>query len=388
MPKLNPKYASMEDLHAFERPTRSEVDLKAIEHNFRLLKKMAAAHTELLPVIKGDAYGHGMLQVAALLDHLGVRFFGVSDVEEGMTLRLAGFKQNILLFESTLPEDAPLIIEYNLTPTICTHQLAASLNALAKKQGKKVAVHVEVDTGMGRLGVWHTEAKEFIQELLARNHYLSVQGLFTHFPSAEHDRRFTQKQIENLYNVVMALDRDGHIVPFVHAANSMGLADYRTNILNLARPGLMLYGLYPHERLIPKLNLRPALSIKSKIMFVKKISQGRSISYGRTFVAPRNMTVATIAIGYKDGYARSLSNLARVLVAGKRCAVLGRVTMDQIMIDVTRVAKVNVGQEVVLLGSQGRQSITAEELASWAKTISYEIVTNLGNRLNRSFRYA
>ena len=366
------------------RPTWAEIELKAVEHNYKELKGLAGRHVEILPVVKGDAYGHGMRKISLLLDRLGVKIFGVSDMEEAVELRENGIKKKILLFESTLPSDTPLIVKYDLTPTICTMELAVTLNRYARKAGKRIDVHVEVDTGMGRLGIWHQEAPRFIADLM-RLMNLSIKGIYTHFPVAETDRSFTQHQIRNLYRLVNVLDKKGMVIPYIHAANSMGLCGYGTRILNLARPGLMLYGLYPKSELKRKLFLRPVMSVKSTVMFVKRSAKGRSISYGRTFIAKKDMEIATLAIGYRDGYLRSLSNRSSVIIKGERCPVVGRVTMDQIMVDVSRLRTVQLGSKAVILGSQGKVSVTADELASWAGTISYEIVCNLGNRLPRVY---
>ncbi len=364
----------------------AEVNLEAFRHNLKELQKFTGRHTEFLPVIKGDAYGHGMIEVALLLDAAGVNFFGVSDVEEGVLLRKSGIKKNILLFESTLPEQSQRIADYDLTPTICTYDLAATLNRYAKVMGKKIDIHVEVDTGMGRLGIWHKEAEEFITRLVRENMNLSIKGIYTHFPAAESDRRFTRLQIKNLYNVVKRLDKKGVVVPYIHAANSMGIVGYKTKILNLARPGLMLYGLYPDDHLKKKIRLKAVLSVKSRVMFVKDVAKGRSISYGRTFIAKKNMSIATLAIGYRDGYLRALSNKSAVLIDGKRCPVVGRVTMDQIMVDVSKIKNLKAGTEAVILGSHGKSEVSAEELASLAGTINYEIVCHLGNRLPRIYK--
>ncbi|OGX24255.1 MAG: alanine racemase [Omnitrophica WOR_2 bacterium RIFCSPHIGHO2_02_FULL_48_11] len=372
--------------------TWAEIDLAAIKSNFagvhRLALKTHRARGQtlvgVLAVIKADAYGHGMPQVASLLDRSGVAFFGVSDVREGMALRRLGIKKPILLFESTLPVLAKQIVDFHLTPTVCTNEFAKSLNDYARTKGAKVDIHVKVDTGMGRLGIWHQEALAFIDGLL-NFPYLSIKGIYTHFPSADTDKSFTKKQIKQLSDLIKTLDRRGLVVPYVHAANSMGLADYPAKVLNLARAGLMLYGLYPSQKIQKKIKLRPAMTVKSRIIFLKKISRGRSISYGRTFIARKNMTVATLPIGYNDGYGRCFSNKAAVLVQGKRCRVLGRVTMDQIMIDVTKVKTVKLGDIAVILGRQGQQEISAEELSRLANTINYEIVCNLGNRLSRVY---
>ncbi len=380
----NPLYPT--DIHPLHRPTWCEVDLQAVAHNYRVLKKLAGFKTEMLPVIKGDAYGHGMLQVASILNDAGVKFFGVSDVEEGVLLRQTGFTQKILLFESTLPQDAPLIAEFDLIPTICTLELAKELNRYARSINRRIAIHVEVDTGMGRLGLWHEEAVPFISKVLKDHHCLSIEGIYTHFPVAEADPEFTRRQIQKLDEVVSQLDRLGLVVPYIHAANSMGIVKYQSKTLNLARPGLMLYGLHPNGRHVGKVRLKPVLSVKSQVMFVKRMLKGRSISYGRTFVAPRTMTIATLAIGYRDGYFRSLSNRAFVLIKGEPCPVVGRVTMDQIMVDVSHLKGVKPGIEAVIMGRQGQKEVSADDLAQWADTISYEIVTSLGSGVARIYK--
>ncbi|MBI5415910.1 MAG: alanine racemase [Candidatus Omnitrophica bacterium] len=364
--------------------TWTEIDLNAIRHNFRVLRKLAGK-AKVLTVIKADAYGHGMLPVAKVLVQEKVDFIGLSNLTEGIALRKAGIKTPVLLFETTLAEQAKDIVDYHLTPTVCTYELAAALNRYAEKRKRVVDVHVKVDTGMGRLGVWHEEALGFIKKL-NRLPNLRLQGVCTHFPSADTDRAFTQKQIQQLADLVSQLRDNGLAVPYVHAANSMGLAGYPNKILNLARPGLMLYGLYPHVRLEKKISLRPAMSVHSRIIFLKRIEKGRSISYGRTFIARRPMTVATLPVGYSDGYLRGLSGKADVLIGGRRCPVLGRVTMDQIVVDVSKVKNPRSGMPAVILGKQGKHQVCAYELAQHARTINYEIVCSLGSRLPRVYK--
>ncbi|MFA5089058.1 MAG: alanine racemase [Candidatus Omnitrophota bacterium] len=369
--------------------TWAEVDLGAIRHNFRAIKKMVRSPgrcgVQLLAVVKADAYGHGMPAVAALLEKEGVDLFGVSDVKEGIALRKKGTRKPILLFESTLPDLAEQIVRFQLIPTVSNRDIALALNRFAKSKGKKVPVHVKVDTGMGRLGVGHEQAVEFIEDLRSLP-YISVEGIYTHFPSADSDRKFTQGQIRKMQDIVQQLSKKGCRLAYVHAANSMGLSCYPTPQFNLARLGLMLYGLYPSALVRRKIQLRPALTVKSRIIFLKKIARGRSISYGRTFIARREMTVATLPIGYSDGYLRCFSNRAFVLVQGKRCPVLGRVTMDQIVIDVTKVKPVKLGMTVTVLGGEKGKSVSADDLAAWAQTINYEIVCCLGSRLPRRYK--
>lgn len=364
--------------------TYAEINLNAIRHNFRVLRKIAEK-AKILTVIKADAYGHGMLPIAKLLVQEKVDFIGLSNLNEGITLRKAGVKIPILLFETTLAEQAKDIIGYRLTPTVCTHELAAALNRYARKRKCVVDIHVKVDTGMGRLGIWHEEALGFIKKL-SRLENLRIQGICTHFPSADTDRAFTQKQIQQFSTLVGQLKRSGLNILYVHAANSMGLVGYNAQILNLARPGLMLYGLYPRPGLEKKVNLRPAMSVHSKIIFLKRIEKGRSISYGRTFIAPRPMTVATLPVGYSDGYLRGLSGKADVLVGGQRCPVLGRVTMDQIVVDVSKIKNPRLGMPAVILGKQGKSEVRAYELAQLAHTINYEIVCSLGSRQPRVYK--
>jgi alanine racemase len=338
----------------------------------------------ILPVIKADAYGHGMKEMAHELLKAGVHCFGVSDVAEGITLRQQGIKKSILLFESPLINAVPLIVDYHLTPTVCSLDLAKALNLYAQKKKKRVAIHIKIDTGMGRLGIWHQEAEEFIRRVFELRHVV-VYGIYTHFPVADTNRAFTKKQIDILYRLVTALDKKGMVIPYIHAANSMGLMGYQTHVLNFVRPGLMLYGLYPDAALKKKIPLKAVLSVRSVVIFVKAIQKGRGVSYGRTFIAQRDMKAAIIPIGYSDGYFRNLSSKASVLIQGKRCPILGRVTMDQIIVDVSHLKNIKPGEEVVVLGQQGREEISADELAQLSGTINYEIVCSLGNRLPRVY---
>jgi alanine racemase len=378
-----------------------EVDLKAIKHNLKTIRKLAdrqkfslptrpksyqgkGISVDILTVIKADAYGHGMKEVSKVLNKEKVGFFGVSDVVEGVALRDFGIKKPILLFESTLVEHAREIVNFDLMPTVCTLDFAKALNKYAKRRGKSIDIHIKIDTGMGRLGVWYEKAVDFITEVQALK-FIRIMGIFTHFPAADVDRTFTQKQIKYLHDLVIELDKKGIIIPFIHAANSLGLAGYDTQVLNLSRPGLMLYGLYPHISLKEKFSLKAAMSVKSRIIFLKDVKKKRSISYGRTFFTKKDIKVATIPIGYNDGYFRLLSNKAFVLIGGVRCPVIGQVTMDQIMIDVSQVKSPKVGDEVVILGKQKQECIVADELAKYASTINYEIICSFGNRLKKIY---
>jgi alanine racemase len=370
-----------------------EVDIKAIRRNFREIRALARRQldrrvnprVELLTVVKADAYGHGMLEAARAIEKEGGRFFAVSNLEEAVTLRLSGNSHRILLFETTLPGLAAKIIQHDLTPAVCTLAFARELDRAARKARKKVAVHIKIDTGMGRLGVWHEEASAFIKAI-AKLPNLRLEGLMTHFPVADTDRAFTGQQMSWLRDVVADLARVGISFTYLHAANSMGLGAYRNQMFNLARPGLSLYGLYPDKALRKKVRLYSAMSVKSRVLLVKTIHSGQGVSYGHTFQAKKDMPAAVIAVGYSDGYLRAVSNRAHVLINGVACPVRGRVTMDQTVVDISRAGRVRVGDEVVVLGRQGQREITADDLARWAGTINYEIVCNLGNRLPRIYK--
>jgi alanine racemase len=309
--------------------TYARIDINALRHNLNEICRLARQNTfaistrpaeekkppqiAVMTVVKADAYGHGMVPVAKVLNKQGVDIFGVSDVKEGIQLREAGIKKPIILFESTLPDFAEEIERYKLTPMVCTLELAAELNNYAAMRKKPIDVHIEIDTGMGRLGIWHEEALAFI-EAVFKLKWIRVTGLMTHFPAADTDKKFTLQQVKNMYKLVVSLDKRGMVVPYIHAANSMGLAGYETSVLNLVRPGLMLYGLYPHPRLKRTIDLKPVMSVHTRIIFTKDIAKGRSISYGRTFFTRKNMKIAVLPVGYSDGYFRQFSNKASVIL--------------------------------------------------------------------------
>lgn len=371
----------------------AEIDTKAMAYNYVQLKKLAARNMSknagIMPVIKADAYGHGMLESAKVLMEQGCTFLGVSNVEEGMALRQAGYTHAILLFESTMLEDAGLIVEHNLTPTVGSLEFAKALNEQAKNIQKPLSIHIKIDTGMGRLGIDEEDVEAFVEAIRKTYTHLVLEGIYTHFPLADSDRDFTFGQMRRFRDIVFKLENHFITFKYVHAGNSMGLGDYKSELFNLARPGLMLYGSYPSEELKDKISLKPVMSVKTKILYIKLIKKGQGISYGHTFKAKEDITIAILPVGYSNGYLRSLSNKAFVLIAGVRCPVVGRVTMDQIMVDVTPIGlsghKPRIGDEVVLIGHQRQENISVEQVAHWADTISYEILCSLGSRIKRIF---
>lgn len=363
------------------RPTWAEINLNNLSHNFRQLKKLVSPSTNILVTVKADAYGHGLVPVAKRMVKEGVDFLGVASIDEGIRLREAGIKSRILILGLVLKRDIAPLFRYGLTPTVCDRNLALALNNKARHLKKPINIHIKVDTGMGRIGVLYKYAPGFIRAI-HKLKFINVEGLFTHFPMADTDKDFTCYQIDLFDKLVNKLNKQGIKIPLVHAANSMGAIGYKKGHFTMIRPGLVIYGLYPRQDL--KIRLKPVLSLKTEIVFLKKVPEGYGVSYGHIYVTKKPTKIATLPIGYGDGYPRNLSNEAPVLIKGKRFKVSGRICMDQIMVDVGNL-KVKTGDEVVLIGPQGRNKITAEELAKLSGTIPYEIVCGLGSRIPRIY---
>lgn len=363
----------------YYRPTWAEINLDNLGYNFFQIKDRLKPQTRVLVTVKADAYGHGLIPVAKRLEASGVDFLGVASIDEGIKLREAGIKLPVLILGLILKNDILPLFEYNLTTSVCEEELSRALDRKARLLGRKLNVHIKVDTGMGRIGISHYDAHNLVKRIYNLKH-LNVEGIFTHFAFADMNQKFTFYQIDLFDKLLKRLASEHIDIPLVHAANSMGLLDYRHSHFNMVRPGLVIYGLYPKENLT--IRLKPVLSLKTKVIFIKKVPAGFGISYGHAYVTKKNTTIATLPIGYGDGYPRNLSNLAPVLIGGKRFKICGRICMDQIMVD-TGKASVKVGDEVTLIGSQGENKITAEELAKLSGTIPYEIVCGLGSRIPR-----
>jgi alanine racemase len=363
------------------RPTWAEVNLNNLAHNFYLIKKRLAPGTKVLVTVKADAYGHGLVRVAGKLVSCGVDFFGVASIDEGIALRKNKIKAPILVLGALLKEDIPPLFTYRLTPTVSSLDLAEAIDKKARALGRKMNVHVKIDTGMGRLGILYAEAGKIVEKI-SRLKYLRIEGIFTHLACADTKKDFTLYQIGVFKRLVSTLCAKGIKIRLKHTANSMGVIGYKEGHFNMVRPGLVIYGLYPGAGLAIK--LRPVLSLKTKVVFLKQVPGGYGISYGQTYITKNKTKIVILPIGYGDGYPRNLSNLAPVLIKGRRFKISGRVCMDQIMVDVGDLP-VKVGDEAVLIGSQGNKTITSEELAELAGTIPYEIVCGLGSRVPRIY---
>lgn len=389
----------------FYRPSWVEIDLNVFIHNFLAIKKKLPPGIKVLAVVKADAYGHGAIPLVRKFLQYGGDYLGVSSIEEGIILRRAGIQAPVLILGSVSPyETFPQIFEYNLTPTVASLAIIEQLNHLAKEYQSAtggLSVHLKVDTGMGRIGISPEHCGEVVKKILNSN--LFLEGIYSHLASAAFDEEYTSLQIDTLKKIKDELTREGLHIPYYHIANSAGFLRHPETwqYFNLVRPGLLLYGLLPYKGAEKDIEVKPVLSLKTRIVFLKKVPAGRKISYGGTFTTKRESWIATLPIGYADGYSRFLSNPCplspgdfgrrggEVLVKGRRVPVIGRVTMDMLMVDLTDLFStgmpVEVGEEVVLIGKQGNERITVEELAEKIGTINYEVVCGLSKRLPRIY---
>lgn len=365
-----------------------EVSFDALRNNLAWIRHRVGPRVKILAVVKADAYGHGLPQIAGALMHGGADIFGVATINEALGVRAVGAGWPVLMLGASLPAEVETAVRHNIMPTLSSLDEARRFQREAARQKMTLAVHLKVDTGMGRLGFWHEETVEPVRRIAAMPN-LRLQGIYTHFPSAEDDAVFSMEQVERFRAVVQ---RAGVRIPLRHADNSAGVLNVGAgrrrlgSLFNVVRPGLMMYGIVP-PGLPPVPSLQPTLSFKTRVTLVKRIAAGRSISYGRTFVTPQPMRVAIVGAGYGDGYSRDLSNRGEVLIRGHRCPVLGRVTMDQTIVDASGepFRDLRAGEEVVLVGRQGRDCITAVELAARAGTIPWEALTSITKRVPRVY---
>jgi alanine racemase len=378
---------------------RAEIDLKAIAHNVRELRRITHPGARLMGVVKANGYGHGAIGVARCALQNGAERLGVARIDEGIQLRAAGIKAPILIFGYTLPERTPEILEYDLTQTVYTLAFARALSRTAVSVGKKIRIHLKIDTGMGRLGLLSKNFKSHYSDeminttavdetlAIAGLNGLELEGIFTHFATADSaDKSYAENQLDLFLNYLSRVRKAGLDPEVKHAANSAALIDMPQSHLDMVRPGIAIYGLYPSAEVNKKrVSLRPAMALKTKVIHLKKVPAGFNISYGITYKTPKPTTIATVPIGYADGLNRLLSSRGQMLVHGKRVPIVGRVCMDLTMLDVGSIDNVQVGDEAVIFGRQGSESLTVDEMASSLNTINYEIVTTITARVPRVY---
>lgn len=360
-----------------------EIDLDSLRKNFRAVKEKVGQNRKILAAVKADAYGHGALEISKTLQEEGVDMLGVASVDEAIELKRGGIGCPIVILSPTTIDLAPFIVENDFRSNVSNFEYAECLSRIASRMDKKAKVHIEIDTGMGRTGIRWSEALSFVRKLLGLEG-IYLEGIFTHFASAEENSAYTEDQIEKFFNLLAQLEKYKIKIPLKHCANSAGVLNYPSSYLNMVRPGLVIYGLFPSPA--PRsLNITPIMSFKTRVVHIQRVPKGNSISYGRTFFTQRNSIIATISVGYGDGYSRKLSNKGEVIIRGKRAKIVGAVCMDLTMVDCTHIEGVQLGDEVTLIGRDGMEELTPDEIASLIDTISYEVTSSIGPRVPRIF---
>jgi len=364
------------------RPTVAEIDLKALAYNLRGIRNKVGRDVKVMAVVKANAYGHGIVEVAGYLQQRAVEYFGVANTEEGVVLREAGITAPIHVFTIPAPRQIPAFTSFGLEPTVGSEAEARSLNTQARRSGKILNVHIKVDTGMNRIGVKPRDVIKLVK-VLSGLRQLEIKGVYTHFATADRrDKSFSKQQLALFHQSLDVMRTAGVIPEVVHCAGSAGILDLPESYFSMVRPGIMMYGYYPSDDTTESVRLKPVLSLKSRVSVVKWIEPGESVSYGRRFIANRRTRIATLPVGYADGYMRLLTGQSSALIGGCVFPIVGTICMDQLMVDVGK-SDVRVGDEAVLIGRQGRKSITAWDLASKIGTIPYEICTNISSRVPR-----
>jgi alanine racemase len=367
----------------------AEIDLAALERNLRLIRASLPPHIRYVAVVKADAYGHGLQQVAGRLMHAGADLFAVANISEAAQLRELGPGWPILLLSPLLPDEARFAAEYDVAVTVSTPEEVDRLDKAGEAAGRSLSVHLKVDTGMGRLGVWHEDTAALVARIAAARH-LVLAGIFTHFASPDDDPAFTEEQ-RRRFLAALAASGLGAGAPgglLIHADNSAGLETMPgASPFNAVRVGLLQFGILPHPgSFLSQVRTEPVFSFRTRVGIVKGLPKGTTVSYGRTRTLQRDSRIAVLCAGYGDGIPRSVSNKASVLIHGARCPVLGRVTMDQTVVDVTDVPGVASGDEAVLVGRQGDAEISIGEFSRWADTIPWETLCSVTKRVPRVYR--
>lgn len=367
----------------------AEIDLGALERNLKRIRQALPPQIKYVAVVKADAYGHGLHQTVARLMHSGADLFAVANITEAAAVRELGPGWPILVLGPLLPGEDRAVLEFDLIATVSSFDEVTRLEQLARSAGRKVTVHLKIDTGMGRAGVWHREAPALCARIRDSGHIV-LGGVFTHFSSADSDPKFTEEQRRLFIDTLAHCPGVAAGPMLIHADNSAALESFaETSPFNAVRVGLLQFGILPYESsLLARVHVEPVLSFHTRVGLVKTVPSGTGISYGRTHIVPRDTRVAILTAGYGDGIPRASSNRAQVLIRGRRCPVLGRVTMDQTVVDVSGVDDVEAGDQATLIGvqSNGGAAITISEFSRWGETIPWETLTSVTKRVPRVYR--
>ncbi|MCX7874574.1 MAG: alanine racemase [Melioribacteraceae bacterium] len=366
------------------RPTRVEVDLTTIRKNFNEIKKLIG-NVKIMPILKANAYGHGLVRIAKLMEELKADYIGVAVLEEGILLRRNGINIPILVLGGIWGNQIPLFLKYDLIITASSISKLKQIDEIAGQLNTKAKVHLKIDTGMERLGVHYYNSEQFFEESLKCKNVI-VDGVYSHFANSENsDLTFSKIQLERFNQSILFYDKKSLPKPIFHFSNSGAILQLPEANFDLVRPGLLLYGVYPSNEIIKKVKVEPALTWKSLVVYFKVIKKDSTVGYGMTWKAPNDTRAVTIPVGYGDGYFRSMSHKAEVILNKKRYQVVGTISMDQIVVNIENDSAYN-GDEVILIGKDEDVSITVEELANWAGTIPYEILTNINTRVPRIYK--
>ena len=366
----------------------AKIDLDAIAYNMEQMKQNIRPETKVMAVIKADGYGHGAVQIAEMMERWNYIWgFAVATLDEAVVLRTEGIQKPILVLGCVFPDQYMEMLKHEIRMNIYTEEMAESISRMAAREGKTAYMHIKLDTGMSRLGFGINEQSAETIKRSSKMPNVNMEGIFTHFTKAdEKDKSFTKKQIQEFVWMTERLKEKNVRFTYEHCSNSAGIIDVPEANFDIVRAGISTYGLYPSEE-VDKTNvkLKPALALKSHVAFVKEIERGTPVSYGGTFVAKEKMKIATIPVGYADGYPRSLSNKGYVLIRGKKAPILGRVCMDQFMVDVTQIEGVSFGDKVTMIGKDGNEILPVEVLSELSGRFNYEFVCDLGKRIPRVY---
>lgn len=366
----------------------AKIDLDAIAYNMEQMKQNIRPETKVMAVIKADGYGHGAVQIAEMMERWNYIWgFAVATLDEAVVLRTEWIQKPILVLGCVFPDQYMEMLKHEIRMNIYTEEMAESISRMAAREGKTAYMHIKLDTGMSRLGFGINEQSAETIKRISKMPNVNMEGIFTHFTKAdEKDKSFTKKQIQEFVWMTERLKEKNVRFTYEHCSNSAGIIDVPEANFDIVRAGISTYGLYPSEE-VDKTNvkLKPALALKSHVAFVKEIERGTPVSYGGTFVAKEKMKIATIPVGYADGYPRSLSNKGYVLIRGKKAPILGRVCMDQFMVDVTQIEGVSFGDKVTMIGKDGNEILPVEVLSELSGRFNYEFVCDLGKRIPRVY---
>lgn len=371
------------------RPTRVIIDLNRLRNNIKEIRSVIKEKTSIMAVVKANAYGHGLVQIAKCAAESGVEWLGVALPEEGMELRKSGISLPILVLGDASREQCEISVRYDLTQAVPSLITAHHLNDIALNSGKKAKVHIKLDTGMGRIGFNSVKELKTVVKEMQNMQGISIEGVFTHLATADEENSdYTIKQINCMEKMLEEIKESGLQIDCIHVSNSAGILMYPQSHYNMVRCGISMYGYFPSTFVKERtgIALKPIMQWETRILFIKTLETGSSVSYGRSFIASSPRKVATLPVGYADGYKRLFGNRASVLIRGRRAPVIGRVCMDQIMVDITDIPEAEIGDQVVLLGEQGNEKITADELADLCGTISYEILASISDRVPRIYK--